>query len=324
MNPIVVSMSEFIVMFLIIILIVQLLKRRGIFNDSHQEVFDRLVTEFALPAIVFSLLATTSLRAEWLLPVLIVIGAVLATILIAWAVCRISGVSPAITGSIVILSAFGSTYTVGGPVISAVFGFQSEEAALGQVLGTFGFALPFFTLGILIAAYFGLMQKGEHISIPVFLKNFLFSPIFLAFWLGLVASLLFTTLQLPGADIFHEVFLDFFLVIRHSLDLLVWIAIGLLLRPVRLRTLVPLLALVVAIHMLILPALVFAGGYAAGLPVMQQQVDVLMAAMPSGAIAAVIANRYGCDGKLASAIVICTYLISLVTLPLILIVTQGL
>jgi predicted permease len=323
MNPIIVSMSEFIVMFLVIILIIQLLKRRGIFNDSHQQVFDRLVTEFALPAIIFGLLATTSLRAEWILPVLIVIGAVLVIILIAWGACRIFGISPATTGSIIILSAFGSTYTVGGPVLSAVFGSQSQEVALGQVIGTFGFALPFFTLGILIAAYFGLKEKGEHISVPLFLKSFLFSPIFLAFWLGLVASLLFSTFQLPGAAVFSEVFLDFFLVIRHSLDLLVWIAIGLLLRPVRLWTLLPPLAIVVVIHMLLLPAIVFTGGYAAGLPLMQQQVDVIMAAMPSGAIAGVIANRYGCNGKLASAIVICTYLISLITLPLLLMLTPG-
>jgi predicted permease len=38
--------------------------------------------------------------------------------------------------------------------------------------------------------------------------------------------------------------------------------------------------------------------------------------MPSGAIAAVVAGRYGCDGALASALVIATYLVSLVTIPL--------
>jgi predicted permease len=125
--------------------------------------------------------------------------------------------------------------------------------------------------------------------------------------------------HLPGADIYADLFTDFFAVIQHAVNLLVWIAIGLLLRPVRLRILIPVLALVSAIHLLILPALVFAGGYAAGLPAMQQSVALIMAALPSGAIAAVVANRYGCDGKLASAIVICTYLISLVTLPLFLI-----
>jgi predicted permease len=324
MNPIIVPMIQTIVMFLLIILIVQLLKMRGIFNDSHQQVFDRLVTEFALPAIVFGLLTTTSFHAEWILPVLIVISAVLATIIIAWGACRALKLPPAITGSLIILCAFGSTYTVGGPVLNAVFGLRSEEVALGNVLGTFGFALPFFTLGILIAGYFGLREKGEQISVPAFLKNFLASPVFLAFWMGLVVSLLFSTFHLPGSDIYYDIFTDFFAVIRHSLDLLVWIAIGLLLRPVRLRRLVPLLVLVVALHLFLLPVLVYAGGYAAGLPVMQRDVSIIMAALPSGAIAAVVADRYGCDGNIAAVLVICTYLLCLVTMPLVLLITSGL
>ena len=61
----------------------------------------------------------------------------------------------------------------------------------------------------------------------------------------------------------------------------------------------------------------FAGGYATGLPAFERGVAVILAAMPSGAIAGVVADRYGCDGKLAAAIIVCTYVISLVTLPLI-------
>ncbi|MFA5266657.1 MAG: AEC family transporter [Methanoregula sp.] len=310
------AMFQYIVMFLLIVGVVQLLKVRGIFDDSHQPVFDRLVTEFALPAIVFGLLTTTAIRAEWVLPVLIVNVAVIVAMVVAWAACRAFSFSPAVTGTVVILSAWGSTYTVGTPVLADVFGPLSEEMALGHALGVFGFALPFFTLGIMVAGYFGLAERGERISLPEFLKDFFFSPVFLAFWLGLIVSVLFTVFHLPGADIYADVFTEFFVVIQHALNLLVWIALGLLLRPVRARTLVPLLALVAVIHLFILPALVFTGGYAAGLPVMQRYVSVILAAMPSGAIAAVIADRYGCDGKLAAALVIGTYLISLVTLPL--------
>jgi predicted permease len=39
--------------------------------------------------------------------------------------------------------------------------------------------------------------------------------------------------------------------------------------------------------------------------------------MPSGAIAAVVAGRYGCDGALASALVIATYIVSLATIPIV-------
>jgi malate permease and related proteins len=316
MNAVTITMIGYIVMFLLIVGVIQLLKLRGIFNDSHQPVFDRLVTEFALPAIVFGLVTTTTLRSEWILPILIVNGAVFIAMLAAWGASRVFRLSPAATGTVVILSAWGSTYTVGAPVLSAVFGLASEEVALGNVLGVFGFALPFFTIGILIAGYFGLQERGERFSLVPFLKEYLGSPVFLAFWLGLVVSLLFTVFHLPGADIYTDIFNEFFVVIQHAINLLVWIAVGLLLRPVRLRTLLPLLTLVTVIHLVILPAVVYAGGYAAAIPAMQRTVAVILAAMPSGAIAGVVANRYGCDGKLAAAIIICTYIICLVTLPM--------
>ena len=314
MTPVTSTMIEYIVMFLLIVGVIQLLKWRGVFNDSHQPVFDRLVTEFALPAIVFGLITTTTLRAEWVLPVLIVNGAVFIAMILAWGACKALKLSPGTTGTIVILSAWGSTYTVGAPVLAAVYGSMSEEVALNQVLGVFGFALPFFTIGILIAGYFGIRERGERFSLIPFLKSFFLSPVFLAFWLGLMVSLLFTIFHLPGADIYSDVFTEFFVVIQHAINLLVWIAVGLLLRPVRLRTFLPLLALVVVIHLIVLPALVFYGGYATAMPVMQREVAVILAAMPSGAIAGVVAERYGCDGKLAAAIIVCTYVISLVTL----------
>lgn len=315
MNEVTFTMIGYIVMFLLIVVVIQLLKLRGIFNDSHQPVFDRLVTEFALPAIVFGLVTTTTFRTEWILPVLIVNAAVLVAMIMAWAVCRIQMLSPGTTGTIVILSAWGSTYTVGTPVLGAIFGLSSEEAALGHVLGVFGFALPFFTIGILIAGYFGIHERKEQFSLVPFLKTFFYSPVFLAFWLGLVVSILFSMLHLPGAEIYSDVFTEFFVVIQHAINLLVWIAVGLLLRPIPVRRFVPFLALVAVIHLVVLPALVFAGGYAAALPAMQRTVAVILAAMPSGAIAGVVADRYGCDGKLAAAIIVCTYIISLATLP---------
>jgi predicted permease len=316
MTTVTITMIEYLVMFLLIVGVVQALKWRGVFNDSHQPVFDRLVTEFALPAIVFGLVTTTTLRAEWILPVLIVNAAVIVAMLAAWGASRALKLSPGQTGTVVILSAWGSTFTVGTPVLGAVYGLASEEVALGNVLGVFGFALPFFTIGILIAGYFGIHERGEEFSLVPFLKGFFGSPVFLAFWLGLLIAVLFNLFHLPGAAIYADIFNEFFVVIQHAINLLVWIAIGLLLRPVRLRTLLPLLGIVTLIHLLVLPALVYSAGYAAALPVMQRSVAVILAAMPSGAIAGVVAQRYGCDGKLAAAIIVCTYVISLVTLPL--------
>jgi predicted permease len=53
------------------------------------------------------------------------------------------------------------------------------------------------------------------------------------------------------------------------------------------------------------------------LPSIEIDILILETAMPSGMVAAVLCDRYGCDGELASVLVIATYLFSLVTIPFI-------
>jgi len=101
----------------------------------------------------------------------------------------------------------------------------------------------------------------------------------------------------------------------HGLELLVAITVGLMLRPIQVRSLLPVLGIVIALKLLLQPLLVFAGASAAGLTALYVEVLVIEAAIPSGAIAAVLASRYGCDGPLAAALVIGTYLVCLVTIP---------
>ena len=55
----------------------------------------------------------------------------------------------------------------------------------------------------------------------------------------------------------------------------------------------------------------------------EQQILILETAMPSGTIAAVIAARYGCDGTVAANLVLATYALSLLTLPLIFLATRA-
>jgi predicted permease len=146
-------------------------------------------------------------------------------------------------------------------------------------------------------------------------EEFLTTPIFIAFLLGLVASVIISIFQVPGAGAFADLFVGFFSVINHSVELLVWIAIGLMLHPLKAKQFLPLLALVVCVKMILQPILALGGAYIVGFPVFEQEVLFLEAAIPSGAIAAVLASRYGCDGPLAAALVIATYLVSLVTIP---------
>jgi predicted permease len=306
---------ELVITFLVIVVIIRLLKLRGVFNDSHQGVFDRLVTELALPAVIFSGMATISFRSDWIFPALIILASLIICILIVYEICLILHLPARTTGTLIMVGTFGSTSTFAVPLLVNIFGHGSEALGQGITMATLGVALPFFTIGVLIADYFGRKEEDTGHSKLTTLKDFLSTPIFIAFVLGIIASVLTSHYRVPGSHAFSEIFTGFFDVIKHSVDLLVWFAIGLMLKPVKVKKFIPLLALVVLIKMLVQPALALFLPHAAGLPVLTRQIILIESAMPSGAIAAVLADRYGCDGPLAAALVIATYLLSLVTIP---------
>jgi len=288
-----VPLVELVITFLVIVGIMRLLKLRGVFNDSHQSVFDRLVTELALPAVIFSGLTTLSFRYDWIYPSVILLVSLFICMLIIYGICRVFKLSAAKTGTLVIVGTFGSTSTFAVPLLQDIFGHTSIELSQGIMMGTVGVAIPFFTMGVLIADYFGRKQEDINHSKFAILKDFLSTPIFIAFLLGIAVSAITSYYPVAGSSAFREIFTGFFDVIRHSLELLVWVAIGLMLKPVGLKKFIPLLIMVVVVKMIIQPVLAFSLPYAAGLSGLTYQIMLIEAAMPSGAIAAVLANRYG-------------------------------
>jgi len=109
---------------------------------------------------------------------------------------------------------------------------------------------------IAFAAYFGTSQEKPDHGIGSVLKDFLATPIFIAFLLGLVVSIVISIFEIPGADAFVDLFSSFFSTINHSVELLVRIAVGLILHPLKAKTFLPILALVICIKMILQPALV--------------------------------------------------------------------
>lgn len=104
-----------------------------------------------------------------------------------------------------------------------------------------------------------------------------------------------------------------------SLSLAVFVALGiaLMLRCIPLRT-VGLLAVITVILTLVLqPLIALFLADLVRLPPTETDILLLETAMPSGMIAAVLSDRYGCDGELASVLVVVTYLVAVITLPVI-------
>ncbi len=310
-------LDQFVVVTFLIIGVVRFLHWRGIFTDDYQPVFDRLVTELALPAIIFSTVVTSTFPREMVVPTIMLFGGLVTALCIAWGICRALHLPPKTTGTLVMVSGFGSTATMAIPLVTALFPTVPQAYANADFIGTFGVALPFFTIGVLISSYFGTFDEYGHGHIIQVLKEFLTTPIFIAFILACIISVLLSSYQIPGADVFTDIFTHFFTIIYNSVLLLIWISIGLLLRPMRARYLLPFLVLTAGIKLLIEPALVVAYAHVAGVSYVTSLLVLFEAAVPSGALAAVMASRYGCNGPLAGWLVMGTYLLSLVTLPLV-------
>ncbi len=300
-----------ITIFFILVVFIQMLKRKGVFNNSHQPVFNRLVTELALPVIIFSTLSVSSIQISQILSAGIMLASIIICCFLAYVICRAMCLSYRVTGSMVMLAGFGSTSTLAYPLIKQTFAGNSEAMALGLMIGEFGVCIPFFTVGVIIAAYFGGRADMKKPDVMPVIRDFFSSNIFIACILGIIVS------QIPAASAFMKTqfWTNFFGYFNNGLEILVAISIGLMLKPIKVRAILPLLIIIVLLKLFIQPLLVKGGAGAAGLTALPVEILVIEAAMPSGAIAAVIADRYGCDGPLASTIVIATYLVSLLTIP---------
>ncbi len=307
---------QFVGVTFLVIGVVRFLHWRQMFTDDFQPVFDRLVTELALPAIIFSMVTTLSVAPEVVVPTLVLFAGLVTALCIAWGICRVLHLPPKTTGTVVMVSGFGSTATMAIPIVAQTFPAVTQAYANAVVIGTFGVALPFFTIGVLISSYFGTYDEQGQGHLTLVLKEFLTTPIFIAFILGCVTSILLSSYQFPGADIFSDVFTRFFTILYQSVQLLVWISIALLLRPIRTRYLLPILALTAGIKLIIKPAIIMGYAQLAGVTGPTNQLLLFEAARPSGAVAAVMASRYGCDGPLAGWLVMGTYLLCLVSVPL--------
>jgi len=302
-----------VVIFFLLVLFIQLLKRQGIFNDSHQPVFNRLVTELALPVTIFSTLAVSAIHPDQVLAAAVMFFAIATCCLLAYIACRTMKLSWGMTGSLVMLAGIGSTSTLAYPLIRQTFGGNSEAMALGLIIGEFGACIPFFIIGVPITAWFGSRETMKTSEVWPVIKTFFASPIFISFILGLLVSQIPAASTLMGGE-FCTTFFGYF---ANGLEILVAVSLGLMLKPVQLRPILPLFFLIVGLKLFVQPILVLCGASALSLSSLSAEILVIEAAMPSGAIAAVVAGRYGCDGALASALVVATYIVSLLTIPLV-------
>jgi len=301
-----------VAIFFLLVIFIQILKRRGIFTTSHLPTFGKLITELVLPITIFSTMAVSHVEFQYVCAAGIYLAVSLLICGVAYLICRFFKFSNAVTGSLVILSGFGSTSTIAYPLIAQTYGPTSEAMTRALVIGEFGSVIPFFTLGILLVAYFGRKEGANKGVLLESVKSFVKTPIFLSLVAGLIVSLIPPVSALMASDFFTS----FFAYFNNGFEMLVAITVGLMLRPVKIKEILPYLAIAIPLALIVMPLAVYGLATAFGVPALSREILVIEAAVPSGAIAAVVAERYGCDGPLASTIVVVAFFFSLITLPI--------
>jgi predicted permease len=289
------------------------LKRRQILTAEHRTIFSRLVTDFALPALIFETLARRPFEPQDLLPAFIMLMTSVVCLVLGWLVGRWFGLENPKLGALVLVSGFGSSASLGYALVQQMMGGNARALNDALIIGEFGSTMPFFVIGVPIAIYFGGADaSGGNKWAPS--MAFFKSPIFIAMVLGIG----FSFVRVPDHNPVIACLRQVLNIIGGSLMLTVALSIGLMLRPVQVKSLLPLIFAVIALKLLVQPLLAFALAKHFGLPGDTRTVLVVECAMPSGLVATVVGARYGLDGAMASAITITTYFASVVTMPLIL------
>ncbi|MEM9107608.1 MAG: AEC family transporter [Pseudomonadota bacterium] len=274
--------------------------------------FARLVTDFALPALIFASLSLEPFHLDRLLPAFVLFLSIAITMFFAWLIGRAMNLSKPVLGSVMLVAGVGSSSTLGYSIVRSLFDNDQHVMNLVVTMGEFGVILPLFTFGVMVAMYFGRQEDMEHSAVSA-LRLFVASPVFIATVLGIA----FSYAPLDREQWLVDALYELFAIISGSLDVLVAFAVGMMLRPIPLRQLAPLILLVAGLKLVGEPVLVWLLADSFHLEVLESDLLVIEAAMPSGTIAAVLAARYGCDGAVASSLVVATYLLSLIALPLV-------
>lgn len=297
-----------------LILVVLLLRYKSVITIQQKPVFGRLVTDFTLPALIFTSLSRQPLAKDELLAVGAMMISLLVCMMLAWLVGRALKLESRTLGAFILVASFGSSSTLGYALVSQAFSGQPAILAEAVIISEIGVGILIFTVGVAVAMYFG---RPEGSSLTSGLKAFLISPIFIALILGLAIAQFNLTLTGPAATIAFRI-LD---LIGESLPIFVALTIGLMLRPIPLRSLSYIIIAAAVIKLIAKPLIAFTIAETEFFPSMETEILLIETAMPSGTVAAVLADRYGCDGATASALVVATYGLSLLTIPLIMLLT---
>ena len=308
--PSITTLITSVIVLLALICFAAFLRSRGFLKDEHGGVFAKLVTHCTLPALIFISLANTTIHwsEAWL--ALIMLGAEILALALGWLAAKTLRMDRASTGAVVLVSGFGSSSLLGYALISQAFPGNVAAMTEAVMVSELGVGPALFTLGTMIAIYYGNEEASPEGRVKAALAFFK-SPIFIS----VIAGLAWAVFRLPTDGPIMGTLIQVLKAAGTANTLMVTLLVGVLLKFQGLGA-VAVAGAAVALNKLILkPVMIWLPTLIMGLPDWEVQVLVLEAAMPSALLTVALCRSYGCDAGLASRMVFLTTALSAVTIP---------
>ncbi len=309
--PLVSRLFVSIAVLLALICFAAFLRHKGFLKEEHGGVFAKLVTHCTLPALIFTSLAHTTIQwgEAWL--ALIMIGAELTALALGWLAAKLLKMDRAATGAMVLVSGFGSSSLLGYALISQVFPANIAAMTEAVVVSELGVGPLLFTVGTMIAIYYGKEEASADARIKAAL-TFFKSPIFIS----VVAGLIWATFRIPTDGPVVGTIIQALKVAGSANTLMVTLLVGVLLQFQGIGAVAAAGVAVILNKLFLKPVMIWLPTLAMSLHAWEIQVLVLEAAMPSALLTVALSRTYGCDAGLASRMVFVTTLASALTIPI--------
>jgi predicted permease len=298
-----------VIVLVAIILIAVFLKHLKLIRSEHAPVFSKLVTTLTLPALIFHSLAHATLYWEYVLLALVMVGAEVLSLILAWLIGKRLRLESPQLGSFMLVSGFGSSALLGYALIGQIFPGNTAAITEAVLITEVGVGPALFTIGTMIAMYYGSNGADTRARIMAAL-GFFKSPICCA----VVAGIAWTSLDLPVRGMILDPVFQSLQILSSANTLMVALTVGVVLQFSEMRAVMTMAFFACLLKLVLKPVMVWLPTLAMDLHTWQVEILVLEAAMPSALLTVVLANTYGCDARLASKLVFATTMAGIATI----------
>lgn len=281
------------------------IKKARLLRTEDMNVLITIIIYLMLPCFVFDAIYThhQAIPLSIAKVPLVGFGIELVVICIAYFAGRVLKLDRPTRGGLILAAVFGNTGFLGYPIVQAAFGKSALITA--TLYDGLAMALPLYTLGMVIAARFA----GEKVDRMQLLKMAALPAI----W-AIPLALLLRPVTLP------EPILRSIGYLANGTVPLAMLSIGLSISARSIKGLAIPIVAACALKLVVLPLITFYAARTVGISGLVQTVTVIEAGMPSAAMACVVAAKFGANERFVAGIIFVSTLLSLITIPAMLVI----